>query len=47
MRPYKWHGNRENFHELIAGTSMETETNFLKDLKMPDSDRGVETFVFG
>jgi hypothetical protein len=32
---------------FIAGACTKIETNFLKGLKVPDSDRGVETVVFG
>jgi hypothetical protein len=34
-------------HELIAGAGTETEVNFLRGLEVPDSDRGVETVIFG
>jgi hypothetical protein len=39
--------NREIPMNLIAGAGTKTETNFLKGLKVPDSDRGVETVIFG
>jgi hypothetical protein len=32
---------------LIAGAGTKTKTNFLKGLKVPDSDRGMETVIFG
>jgi hypothetical protein len=45
------------FHELIVAVGMETETNFLRGMEtktnflrgmeVPDSERGMETVVFG
>jgi hypothetical protein len=34
-------------HELIAGVGMKIEVKFLRGLEVPDSDRGMETIVFG
>lgn len=31
----------------MQATGMETETNFLKGIEVPDSDRGMETVIFG
>jgi hypothetical protein len=39
--------NEEFSHEFIVGAGMETETNFLMGLKVPNSDRGMETVIFG
>jgi hypothetical protein len=38
---------QEISHEFIVGAGTKNDTNFLKGLKMPDLDRGVETVVFG
>jgi hypothetical protein len=39
--------NKKFSHEFIAGAGIETETNFLMALKVPDLDRDMEIVIFG
>jgi hypothetical protein len=36
-----------NSHELIVDVGTKIKVNFLRGLEVPDSDRGMETIIFG